>query len=123
MYLFFLEEQKSQNRKVSLTAEEESCLRQLLVKEAPTPAHTAVLLAAEQMFPQQYTKLLRSPTQPCTEQLNLDSAEKVLAEKCIPLFRKKMESSHFTIAQLSYNMGKLSGKSAPMVKCSKNGWQ
>ena len=81
----------------------------------PTPVQTSLVQAVEQVIPQKCRKLQKiSPPPSQTAQTSSDTAETRFKEKIIPLLHKKMESYHFTIAQLTYNMGKLGGKTIPI---------
>lgn len=75
----------------------------------PSQMQKAILEVTKEMNPSKYRWLLANSQQVRTNPCEGNSGQKSVQEKATTFLRRKMESSHLTIAQLSYNMGKLTG--------------
>lgn len=99
----FLEEETARARKECISSEEQTYLCHLLSLERLSPKQQLLLETAEQLYGK---KVKEFPAKSCA---NFEAGEHVPKEKALNHFRKKMEHCHFSITQLSLNMGKLAG--------------
>ena len=95
-----------------MSPQEESYLCHLISQESLQPKQKLLLETAEQLYGK---KLKDLPAKTCT---NFEAGESILEEKTLSHFRKEMVHYHFSITQLSFNMGKLTGDQHMLLRFS-----
>ncbi len=101
--LYILAKQESVNTRANISCEEKVFLQHLLSLEAFTPKQKILLDVAEKIYGKKIKKL------EAKHQVEFTSGETTLIEKALEYFKLVMEHHHASIAQLTFNMGKLAG--------------
>jgi hypothetical protein len=99
----FLVKQESLNTRASMSSEEKVFLQHLLSLEAFTPKQKILFDVAEKMYGKKIKQL------EARDLVEFSTGENTLTEKALDCFKLDMEHHHASIAQLTFNMGKLAG--------------
>lgn len=99
-----LEEKASNSKKPQMTSEEERYLCHVLTLQQCTPKQTLLCDVADSMYGKKFKDL---PEKTC---VTFAAGEAILLEKAILYLQKQMERLHYSVTQLAFNMGKLTGQ-------------
>lgn len=99
----FLEEEAARTRKECISSAEQTYLCHLVSLESLSPKQQLHFELAEQLYGKKVKELSGKSC------VDFEAGELVLQEKAVKNLWKKMEHCHFSITQLSMNMGKLAG--------------
>ncbi|CAB3998115.1 Hypothetical predicted protein [Paramuricea clavata] len=97
--------QESLNTRANMSSEEKEFLQHLLSLEAFTPKQKILFDVAEKIYGKKITQL------EAKDLVEFSNGENTLTEKALDYFKLDMEHHHASIAQLTFNMGKLADSS------------